>query len=104
MDDIRERMFMTPASFLVLRHGRYSEAFQRKDEESIAALYRSNGFRDVQVVSTVDREYRGKAGEIAVTVNISEGPQWRVDNLRVEGVAEENREDVVRNLASAPGE
>ena len=35
---IRERMFMAPASFS-LRHGRYSEAFRRKDEENIAELY-----------------------------------------------------------------
>ncbi|HYK16464.1 MAG TPA: BamA/TamA family outer membrane protein [Bryobacteraceae bacterium] len=104
MDDIRERMFMAPASFLVLRHGRYSEAFQRKDEETIAALYRANGFRDVKVVSTVEREYNGKAGQIAVTVNISEGPQWLVETLTVEGVAQADRDELLKNLASSTGE
>ncbi len=53
---IRERMFMQPTAFN-LRRGRYSEAFQRKDEENIAGLYRSNGFRDVKVTSIVDRGY-----------------------------------------------
>ncbi|MDQ6664281.1 MAG: hypothetical protein M3Z23_07790, partial [Acidobacteriota bacterium] len=57
-EDIRERMFLEPASF-TLRHGRYSEVFRRKDEENIANLYKSNGFRDVKVTSIVDRGYRG---------------------------------------------
>ena len=68
-DRIRERMYMEAASF-TLRRGRYSEAFQRKDEESIADLYRSNGFRDVKVNCAVDRDYEGKTGQIAVTVAI----------------------------------
>ena len=58
-DTIRERMFMQPATFN-LRRGRYSEAFQRKDEENIANLYHSNGFRDVKVTSIVDRNYQPK--------------------------------------------
>ncbi len=43
---IKERMFLTPSSF-ELRRGRYSEALRRRDEQVIANLYRSNGFRDV---------------------------------------------------------
>ena len=39
-DTIRDRMYMQPASF-TLHRGRYSEAFQRKDEENIASLYLS---------------------------------------------------------------
>ena len=99
---IRERMFMTPASF-VLRHGRYSEAFRRRDEENITNLYQANGFRDVIVVSKVDRDYQGK-GQVAVTVTITEGPQWIVDNLTVNGVIQENMKDLMPNLASAAGQ
>ena len=53
---------MQPGGFN-LRHGRYSEAFRRKDEENIAELYKSNGFRDVKV--TIARwidDYQGQAG------------------------------------------
>src|SRR6185437_724530 len=53
-DDLRERMFMTPATFLS-RRGRYSEAFRKKDEENISNLYRANGFHDVKVTSVEDR-------------------------------------------------
>ena len=81
-DVVRERMYIQPASF-TLRHGRYSEAFQRKDEENIRNLYRSNGFRDVKVTSTVDRKSDSKTGSIAVTVAIQEGPQWTVESLSV---------------------
>ena len=102
--DIRDRMFMQPASFLIMRHGRYSEAFRKKDEETIADLYRTNGFRDVKVTSTVDRSYQGKSEEIAVTVNIVEGPQWIVDKLSLEGLPQTEREALAARLASSAGQ
>ena len=102
-DTIRERMFMQPSAFN-LRRGRYSEAFRRKDEENIANLYRSNGFRDVKVTSIVDRNYKGKAGEVAVTVQIDEGAQWLVDNLTVNGISKEDFDALTPELASAQGQ
>ncbi len=85
-ETIRERMFMEPASFR-LRHGRYSEAFQRKDEQTIEDLYHNNGFRNVQVATVVNRTYQGKPGEVAATVQVTEGDQWLVDHLSIEGLA-----------------
>ena len=102
-ETIRERMFLEPASFR-LRHGRYSEAFRRKDEENIANLYRSNGFRDVKVVSVVDRDYKGKSGDIAVSIRIDEGDQWFVDHLEIKGVDQLRKEDIEAKLASIPGQ
>ena len=102
-DDIRERMFIQPGSF-PLRRGRYSEAFQRKDEDNIVNLYRSNGFRDVKVSFLVDSNYQGKAGDIAVTVNVEEGPQWIVDNLTLDGITSANRDELVSMLASGAGQ
>jgi outer membrane protein insertion porin family len=101
--DIRERMFMQPSA-LTLRHGRYSEAFQHKDEETIADLYRTNGFRDVKVTAVAERKYRGKPGEVAVTVNIVEGPQWIVDQLTLHGVAQAEREALANRLTSNVGQ
>jgi outer membrane protein assembly complex protein YaeT len=98
-DTIRERMYMQAASF-TMRRGRYSEAFQRKDEGTIGDLYRSNGFRDVAVTCVVDRSYRGKTGEIGVTVNIKEGPQWMVDNLSLVGIQQLNSTEIRPQLAS----
>ncbi len=87
-ESIRERMFMQPSGFLILRHGRYSEAFQRKDEENIANLYKANGFREAKVTSTLAPEIRGKPGNITVTVHVDEGPQWLVDDFAIHGVTE----------------
>lgn len=101
--DIRERMFLQPAS-LRLRHGRYSEAFRLKDEENIANLYRSNGFRDVKVASSVERDYKGKPGQLAVTVTVEEGPQWFVDKLTVEGMTQLEQKEVAPLFASIEGQ
>src|SRR3954447_12217661 len=58
-DQIRERMFTHTAGFLVLRHGRYSEGFSRRDEAAIKALYQDNGFRDVKVSLNAIDDYKG---------------------------------------------
>jgi outer membrane protein insertion porin family len=102
-ETIRERMFMEPASFR-MRHGRYSEAFRRKDEENVANLYRANGFRDVKVASIVDRNYHNNAGDIAVTVKIDEGPQWFVESLAMHGVNQVNGDELRPQLASIAGQ
>lgn len=85
---IRQRMFMQPAGFLILRHGRYSEAFQRKDEENITNLYSANGFREAKVTSIVAPAAHDKPGSIAVTVHIDEGRQWLVDDFAIQGVTQ----------------
>ncbi len=102
-DTLRERMFIEPASFM-LRHGRYSEAFRRKDEENIANLYRANGFRDAKVTSVVERDYHGKPSDIAVTIHIEEGPQWLVARLDVRGIAQADRNDLMSHLTCSSGQ
>src|SRR5580693_3829080 len=101
--EIRERMYMEPASFH-LRHGRYSEGFLRRDQENIANLYRSNGFRDVNVGADVDRDYKGKNGDVRVTLTIDEGPQWFVDNLAIRGANQIKPEAFTLMLASRGGQ
>jgi len=102
-ESIRERMFMQPAGFLILRHGRYSEAFRRRDEENIANLYMSNGFRDVRVSSEVTRDVRGQPGSIAVIMHVDEGPQWVVDDLAIHG-ATQFKPAELPSLASSSGQ
>ncbi len=100
---IRERMFIEPTSFTI-PHGRYSEAFRRKDEANITELYKSNGFRDVEVATAVADDYKGKHGDVAVTLTITEGPQWRVDKVEITGFVQLKQADIARDLASAPGQ
>lgn len=101
--DIRERLFMAPSS-LFQRHGRFSEAFRRKDEENIADLYRSNGFRDVKLNTVVDRNYGGKPGQVAVTIEIVEGSQWLIDQVKVDGVRQMDSRELISGLAGRAGE
>ena len=97
-ETLRERMFLEPATFY-LRRGRYSEAFRKKDEENIANLYRANGFHDVKVTSEPLPDYKGKQGQIGVTVRIVEGPQWLVESVELQGVADGDRAEIESDLA-----
>jgi len=81
---LRERIFLTKGS-LLLRYGRYSDAFRSKDEETLKTLYQANGFRDAKVFSTVNPQYQGKVNDLAVTFHIEQGPQWTISSLSIEG-------------------
>jgi outer membrane protein insertion porin family len=103
-EQIRERMFLTPAGFIRLRHGRYSDSFARRDEDAIEALYRDNGYRDARVtIETIDAK-QGKPGEVAATVTIDEGPQYLISALEVNGVTRPDRDSVLARLSSNPGQ
>jgi outer membrane protein insertion porin family len=102
-ETIRERMFLQAKS-IVLRYGRYSETFQKKDEEAIENLYQANGFRDVKVKSSVQTNYKDKPNDIAVTYRIDEGKQWRVANLAIEGAARLDLSSIRDQLYSAVGQ
>ncbi|HZT36554.1 MAG TPA: outer membrane protein assembly factor BamA [Bryobacteraceae bacterium] len=103
-ETIRERMFLEPAGFIRFRHGRYSRSMRAKDEENIANLYKSNGFRDVKVTSTTIDDYKGKKGDMSITFHIDEGPQWFVDNLEIEGMKQIPPSEVQYLLASNAGQ
>jgi outer membrane protein insertion porin family len=101
---IRERMYLQTAAFLQFPHGRYSESLLRRDHDSIVNLYQSNGFREVSVTSRTQDDYRGKHGEIAVFLEIQEGPQSFVDSLTVDGIEHLDRGAVLTALSSAKGQ
>ncbi len=100
---MRERMLMTPRSWQ-MRHGRYSEALRRRDEESIAEVYTQNGFRDVQVTSKVVDDYQGRVGDLAVFILINEGAQWFVSKLQVVGIQQLDAKTILSTLSSIEGE
>ena len=98
---IRERMYIIPASLLRFPHGRYSQRYLDRDMNSIQDLYRSNGFRDATVTSKVEDNYLGKKGALNVIVHISEGEQWLVSNLQIEGVPDTDRQYLLSIVHSA---
>jgi len=101
---IRERMAVRPAAFPYLRFGRFSDQMLRDDLEAIAALYRANGFREVQVRSRVEHNYRGKRDQMAVHIEIEEGPQWRVSSLTLAGAGPEHEAALHSLLQSGEGQ
>ena len=101
---VRERMLVAEASFFQLRNGRYSASLLERDQDAITALYLSNGFREVKVASRVEDDYGGKAGAIAVFIEIQEGRQWFVSSVAMEGVSPENDDSVRAMLQSGPGQ
>ncbi len=100
-DLLRERMQVQKAN-LYQRSGRYSPALVSADVGSIQALYRANGFDEAKVTTEVKDETalsgkKMKVGEIAVTYEISEGPQQRFGKVDLAGV-DANRTQEVRSL------
>ncbi len=102
-DTIRERIFLMPAS-LRFRRGRFSEAYMRRDVETIQNLYRNSGFRDVKVTTTVNKNYRGKAGELSVTYRIDEGKPWAVGRFAMEGFDAEDAKFLRDQMQSIEGQ
>jgi outer membrane protein insertion porin family len=100
---VSERLAILPAS-LEYRHGRYSPDLLRHDEDAISDLYRSNGFRDVEVHGQVVNDYLGKPGQVAVVFDIHEGPQWLVSVVAVEGLDTAADARVRGMLGTAPGQ
>ena len=85
---IRERLSVRQAGLLRNRYGRYSRKLRDSDRDSILDLYRSNGFRDVQVAASTLDDYRGHQDDLGVRYEIEEGKQWTVNQLMLEGVSE----------------
>jgi len=101
---IRERMTVMPAKMLRYHWGRYSRQALDRDLDSIRTLYRNNGFRNVEVNSRVLDDYNGHQADIAIFIDIAEGPQWFVSQLTIRGVAEATRPALLRLLHSTSGQ
>ncbi|HEX4274294.1 MAG TPA: BamA/TamA family outer membrane protein [Bryobacteraceae bacterium] len=100
---IHERLFLTPKSF-AFRRGRYSEAYVKRDIQTIKDLYESNGFRDATVTSRVVDDYKGKVGDLALFLTITEGPQYSVASLNIKGAGKLDLSKIVSSLSSQAGQ
>ena len=101
---LRERLYMAPAHFPSNLGGRYSDRILEQDKQALVDLYRSNGFRDAQVISTKDDEYHGKHGNLSVQLEVKEGTQWFVNKLEVVGASAEDEKQLRTTLQSTMGE
>ena len=101
---LRERMYLTPANLLQFRYGRYSSSYLKRDINAIKDLYESNGFRDVDVKASTQDDYKGTDNDVAVFLTVTEGPQWFVSKLELEGVRKEYVEQIESMLRSIDGQ
>lgn len=101
---LRERMAVIPATALRYRYGHYSRSALDRDVDAIRNLYRSNGFRNIEVSSRVVDDYRGVKAHVAIFIDIAEGPQWFVSKLSLEGVSAEIRPALMQILHSTQGQ
>ena len=99
---LRSYLQIQPASRL-LSHGRYSEALLKSDVATLEALYRSSGFRQVQIQTKVDDNYRGGTNKLAVHIHIDEGVRTIVGELHVLGTQKVAVNDLPE-LTSQPGQ
>jgi outer membrane protein insertion porin family len=83
-EDIRSRLQIQSATTL-LSHGRYSGILLQSDVATLEGLYRSNGFRQAQIQTKVDDDYKGVTNHLAVHLNIVEGPQTLVGQMHILG-------------------
>ena len=99
-------MYLQTASLLRRRYGLYSERLLQQDEENIADLYRANGFPDVKVTNPpVQDDYGGEHGNLAVEIQITEGTQWLVNQMTIEGVPADDEtylRSIVRSTEGQP--
>ena len=101
---LRERMSVIPATLLRYRRGRYSRSGLDHDLDAIRSLYRANGFRNVKVVSRLIDDYKGVPAHVAIFIDITEGPQWFVSKLTLEGISDEFRPALMTLLHSTQGQ
>jgi outer membrane protein insertion porin family len=100
---IRERMRVQPAG-RVFSHGLYSASLLSSDVNAIAALYRSNGFPQVKVSSSVLDDYQGIVGQLGIKITIAEGPQQLVGALHVTGASSIPEEELRGLLTQTEGQ
>ena len=81
---LRSYLQIQPATAFA-RHGRFSQDLLRADVATLEGLYRSGGFREVQIQTKVDDNYRGRPNIFAVHFVIDEGTRTQVGEVRVLG-------------------
>ncbi len=81
---LRQRLQIQPASQF-FSPGRYSEALLKNDVASLQVLYVSNGFRQAKIQTKVDDNYHHRQNQLAVHIQIDEGPQTLVGSFQIVG-------------------
>ncbi len=96
------RLQLQTQSFAV--RGKFSQRMVKDDSDSILGLYQSNGFLQANVKSQVIDDVKGKTGDLTIHYDISEGPQTKVADLKIDGNKTIPASELMDVLESSPGE
>ena len=99
---LNSRLQLQPAAFAF--SGRFSQQLVRADTDSIRGLYLANGFRDAQVTSAVEDNYRGKSHNLFVSFHVVEGRQTRVSSLEIHGNRAVSTDAILNVVGSSAGQ
>jgi outer membrane protein assembly complex protein YaeT len=102
-DLLRSRMQMQTAGRL-FSHGRYSQITLANDVRAIEQLYRSQGFAEVKVNGRTMDNYGGVKNQVAVQIDIDEGPQTLVAALHLVGNKKLSDERLLPLLSTVQGQ
>ena len=99
-DALSDRMRVQPATKFFSR-GRYSQSLLAADIRGLQDLYRANGFREIEIKSSVDDQYNGKSNQLAVLLDVHEGPQTLVSDVHLVGNQKVPAEDLLALMNTA---
>lgn len=100
---LRSRMQVQPAARL-LTNGRFSQSLLASDINGLTDLYRANGFRKVQIKSSVQDNYEGVEKRMGITLEISEGPQTLVGEVKILGNSKVPTDELQSRIDTAEGQ
>lgn len=103
LEALRSRMQVQPVTRL-LSHGRFSQSLLASDINGLQELYRANGFRQVQIKSSVDENYEGRDNQLALYLEVDEGSQTLVGDLKIVGDRKVPAEQLLAKIDTAPGQ
>jgi outer membrane protein assembly complex protein YaeT len=103
-ETIEERMNARGATLIRYRRGRFSDEILEADKLAITELYRSNGFLDVEVSAAVTNRSDQGENVVDVKVTIAENKQSLIEELRIEGVADSDKEFLAPYITAAVGQ
>jgi outer membrane protein insertion porin family len=100
---LRTRMQVQPSTRL-LSSGRFSQALLASDLNGLQDLFRANGFRQVQIKSSIQDNYEGVQKRLAITLEITEGPQTLVGDVKIAGNAKVPNDELLPRIDTSPGQ
>ncbi len=97
------RMQVQAAGHLVA-HGRFSQSLLNSDIKGLQELYRANGFQKVNITGKAEDDYLGGHDQVAVFVNVEEGPQTLVGTSHFAGNRSIPEEELRNQITSTEGQ